>query len=179
LSGSIPSGLRWRDLFSLDLGFNSLTGTLPVDLGENFGSLRSTYLNLNHDTDFGDRHFLCHQYMSHRILFYMFVLKWTPIDLHLDHNQFVGTLPESYINVGNGRLESFAINDNLLTGEVPDNHVLFNKLVMFTMQNNNFNVELRDTCRLTVYQGGENVELKADCDICSCRGDFACQDCSG
>jgi len=40
LSGSIPSGLRWRQLFLLDLGFNELTGTLPLDLGETFGSLR-------------------------------------------------------------------------------------------------------------------------------------------
>ena len=40
LSGSIPSGLRWRQLFLLDLGFNGLTGTLPVELGETFGSLR-------------------------------------------------------------------------------------------------------------------------------------------
>ena len=98
-------------------------------------------------------------------------------DLFLDHNEFVGTLPESYITVGNGRLESLAINDNFLTGQVPDNHVMFNKLVMFTMENNDFNVALRDTCKLDVFEGGEAVEVKADCDICSCDKGVACTNC--
>jgi hypothetical protein len=79
--------------------------------------------------------------------------------------------------VGNGRLEALAINDNLLTGAVPDNHEFFNKLGMFTMENNDFSVALGNTCRLTVFNGGENVEIKADCNICSCTGDFACANC--
>ncbi len=96
--------------------------------------------------------------------------------MFIDNNQFVGSLPESYINVGNGRLESFAVNDNFLTGAVPDNYELFNKLVMYTLQNNNFDGELGNTCRLIVFDGGENVELKADCEICNCR-EIACQNC--
>lgn len=112
----------------------------------------------------------CSWCLSH--VFTMF----TP-DLALDHNQFTGTLPLSYINVGNGRLESFAINDNALTGAIPDDHNLFNKLVQFTLQNNNFNDLNGGTCQLAVFIGGENVELKADCDICNCRAESACNNC--
>ena len=138
LTGTIPSSLRWRNLFYLDLGNNLLTGTLPVDLGEKFVELRH---------------------------------------LHLDHNQFRGTLPLSYINVSNGRLEQFTIDHNQLTGAVPDDHELGNKLVMFTMQENNFSEDLgKGTCRLSVFEGGENVETKADCSICSCGFPF-CSDC--
>lgn len=98
--------------------------------------------------------------------------------LHLDHNNFVGTLPESYITVGNGRLEQLTINDNQLTGAVPDNHEFYWFLVTFNLQNNNFDEWLDGgTCRLTVFTGGENVELNADCDICSCRNSFVCDNC--
>ena len=65
LTGTVPSALRLRRLFLLDLGRNQLTGQLPDDLGEKFVSLRI---------------------------------------LSLSHNKFSGTLPPSYINVGNGRL---------------------------------------------------------------------------
>ena len=48
--------------------------------------------------------------------------------LFLDHNKFDGTLPSSFVTVGNGRLESLAINHNRLTGDVPSNFDLTDKL---------------------------------------------------
>ena len=88
--------------------------------------------------------------------------------LLLDHNSFNGTLPESYINVGNGRLESFHIDHNQLTGQVPGNHDQRDKLVEFTLHNNSFTKLGKDTCKLSVFNGGEMVEFKADEDICDC-----------
>jgi hypothetical protein len=48
--------------------------------------------------------------------------------LHLDHNRFTGTLPTSYIVVGNGRLESLTVDNNQLGGAVPSNFEFLNKL---------------------------------------------------
>jgi hypothetical protein len=89
LTGTIPESLRLRNLIFLDLGRNSLYGTLPYDIGETFVELRN---------------------------------------LHLDFNRLNGTIPESYTAVGNGRLESLTLNNNLLSGWVPDNFELHDKL---------------------------------------------------
>lgn len=138
LTGSIPSNLRWRQLFYLDLGNNQLTGTLPDDLGQTFVTLRH---------------------------------------LFLDNNQFQGTLPESYITVGNGRLEQLTVNNNQLTGAVPSEHTQFNYLNMYLLDGNNFDSMSDKTCRLSVFVGGENVEFKVNCDICICRDELFCQEC--
>jgi hypothetical protein len=97
--------------------------------------------------------------------------------LALNHNQFRGTIPASYTLVGNGRLESFHIDHNQLTGAVPSSYAFSNKLIALTVQENNFNQALdKETCKQSVFDGGEMVELKADCDICSCNSPF-CDEC--
>jgi hypothetical protein len=48
--------------------------------------------------------------------------------LHLDHNQFSGTLPAPYTSVGGNRLESLTVDHNRLGGAVPSSYVLYNKL---------------------------------------------------
>lgn len=79
--------------------------------------------------------------------------------LHLDRNEFRGTLPESYNTVGNNRLESFSINHNQLTGVVPGKRELYNKLVQYNLQSNNFDEMDSDVCRIEI-PFGENVELR-------------------
>jgi hypothetical protein len=54
--------------------------------------------------------------------------------LHLDHNQFNGTIPSSYMSIGNGRLESLSLNHNQLTGWVPDDFTIWNKMSTHTFQ---------------------------------------------
>mmetsp|Transcript_5908 Transcript_5908/g.14555 ORF Transcript_5908/g.14555 Transcript_5908/m.14555 type:complete len:554 (+) Transcript_5908:531-2192(+) len=129
LTGTIPSSLRFRDVWYFDVGRNNLEGQLPEDVGLQFVELRH---------------------------------------LLLDHNYFNGTLPDSYVNVGNGRLESFHIDHNQFTGQVPGNHDQRDKLVEFTLHNNSFTKLGKDTCKLSVFNGGEMVEFKADEDICDC-----------
>lgn len=157
LSGSIPaawkSGEISRPLLYFNVYDNQLTGTIPEAL--RFRSVRYFDVGRNQldgtlPIDLGTR------FVELRHLF-------------LDHNAFNGTLPESYINVGNGRLESLGVDHNRLTGVVPSNHDLRNHLVRFTLQNNSFTRLSKDTCSLSVYNSGEIVEFKADCDICICE----------
>jgi hypothetical protein len=91
--------------------------------------------------------------------------------LHLDHNDFRGSLPEEYNSIGNTRLEAFTINHNRLTGWVPGERELYNKLVQFTLHENEFDGMSSDNCRMEVPYG-EMVEFKADCEICRCDGWF-------
>jgi hypothetical protein len=56
-------------------------------------------------------------------------------NLHLDHNNFNGTLPESYINAGNGRLTQISIEHNQLTGALPGDHEFRNILGKYTILN--------------------------------------------
>jgi hypothetical protein len=51
----------------------------------------------------------------------------------LDHNQFNGTIPASYITVGNGRLEIMSLDHNQLTGWVPDDYTNWNKMSEFLL----------------------------------------------
>jgi len=88
---------------------------------------------------------------------------------HFDHNNFVGTLPLSYNTVGNGRLESFSIDHNSLTGEIQGERDMFNKLVQWTFHSNQFESMDKKNCKMEVPQG-EMVEMKADCSICRCSG---------
>eukprot|EP00934_Nitzschia_sp_Nitz4_P002436 Nitzschia sp. Nitz4//scaffold63_size106090//82851//84457//NITZ4_004407-RA/size106090-augustus-gene-0.165-mRNA-1//-1//CDS//3329556026//2431//frame0 len=166
LTGSIPSALRSisfiREFYYINFSSNQLTGTIPSSLRWR----KLFYLDLGWNqltgtlpVDLGEK------FVSLR-------------HLHLDHNQFTGTLPESYLNVGNGRLEQLSIEDNQLTGAIPDGHEIWNHLVMFTMEDNDFDDFSKKTCNLAVGLGGENVELKADCDLCSCTSEWSCTNCN-
>ena len=53
--------------------------------------------------------------------------------LHIDHNRISGFLPDSVPLMANGRMISLLANHNRLTGPVPDNWTVFNKLVQFNI----------------------------------------------
>lgn len=186
---SAEAGVNWSQLTRLHLSQNQLTGSIPPEWKSGVDEIQNfRYINLSNNKLSG----VIPRNLRWRQLFFLDLghnqLTGTlPVTLgenfirlkhlHLDHNSFSGTLPESYINVGNGRLEQLTINNNQLTGEVPDNHELSNKLVLFNLQNNLFDEGLgKGTCELAVFVGGENVDFKADCDICDCKS-FFCEDC--
>jgi hypothetical protein len=50
MTGTIPSDLRLRQMFYMDLGRNKFRGTLPVSLGENYVRLRHLHLDHNRFT---------------------------------------------------------------------------------------------------------------------------------
>jgi hypothetical protein len=91
--------------------------------------------------------------------------------LHFDHNNFRGELPVEYNAVGNGRLESFSINHNRLSGWLSGEREFYNKLVQFTFHQNRFDGMSPENCRMEVPYG-EMVEFKADCELCVCDGWF-------
>ena len=98
--------------------------------------------------------------------------------LHIDHNRLTDNIPDTIPSMANGRLISFLANNNRLEGYVPDNYIMYNKLVQYTLQNNYFDYLGPDNCFLNVFQGGELVEFKADCNICSCDDIFCNTMCS-
>ena len=65
------------------------------------------------------------------------------------------------------RLEQFLVSDNQFRGVVPSG---WNNRFMQQMelQNNQFTSLGSDTCELIVYDGGELVNFRADCEICDC-----------
>ena len=85
--------------------------------------------------------------------------------LYLDHNDFRGTIPDSYNTVGNGRLESFSIDHNRFTGTVPGERSMYNKLVQYTLHSNQFDRIDSDNCRIEVPQG-ECVEFRYVFTLC-------------
>ncbi|KAG7348625.1 two component regulator [Nitzschia inconspicua] len=161
--GPIPQQLqsdedRFRPLRYLNLYDNRFTGTIPsnlrwrdlqyLDLGRNvlFGTIPS---------DIGDT------FSS---------LRW----FHIDYNRFSGTIPETIPPMANGRLESFLANHNFLTGRVPDNWVMFNRMFQFKMHENNFDSLGEQNCWFNVFTGGNCVEFTADCAVCTCPDDLFC-----
>lgn len=85
---------------------NQMTGTIPANM-----RLRQMYY-----MDLGNNKFsgtlpseLGTEYVRLRHLF-------------LDHNEFTGTVPQSYVVAGDGRIQSLTLNDNKFTGDFPGNH---------------------------------------------------------
>jgi hypothetical protein len=91
--------------------------------------------------------------------------------LYLDHNEFTGPIPESYALAGDSRIIDLFLSDNMLTGGVPSGWVDGNvELNAVTVQNNYLTEAIgMNLCKLSVIEGGEMVELSADCEICSCK----------
>lgn len=163
LSGSIPqqlqsSGNQTRPLRYVNLHSNSLSGTIPSKL--NLGQV--TYFDAGRNQltgtipdDLGTDFIRLRQ-------------------LLLDHNSLRGTIPTTIPTVGNGRLEVLEVNNNALSGSVPDNFSVFDKLVQVRLDNNNFDSLGPQNCILSLFSdfGGELIEFKADCAICSCNDIF-------
>ena len=94
--------------------------------------------------------------------------------VYLNNNNFNGTIPISFPEMGNKKLIQLHLNDNDLSGEVPAdwwNGRSYQKFLLeLRLENNNFSGELSEAlCSQDVRTGyGEMVEVNADCDICSC-----------
>eukprot|EP00978_Attheya_sp_CCMP212_P018408 scaffold50361_cov52-Attheya_sp.AAC.1 len=87
--------------------------------------------------------------------------------LYLDHNQFRGTIPPTYGDLGGNKLQEFWVNHNNLVGYVPTS---FSEIWALTIktQGNNLTI-MHDICWKGVMPGrGNLLELGADCGRCSC-----------
>ena len=80
MTGVIPSNLRWRQLFLLDLGRNQFTGTLPFDFADK--AVRLRLLHVDHNQFTGEVPSIYSQTGSGRVVSYA-----------IDNNRFTGTPP--------------------------------------------------------------------------------------
>ncbi|KAG7348637.1 two component regulator [Nitzschia inconspicua] len=188
LTGTLSSGIgNWNRLTTLHLSHNRISGPIPEELRSRVDPRPLQYLNLYNNQLTGT----IPSSLRLRQLWYLDLGKnnlegtlpadlgetfFSLIALHLDHNRFNGTVPESYMTVGNGRLESLYLDNNQLTGTVPDSFQLWNNIYSYTLHNNSFSSIGKNTCRLSVFDRGEMVEFTADCDVCSCSN--FCTHCS-
>ncbi|KAG7337961.1 two component regulator [Nitzschia inconspicua] len=188
LTGTLSSGIgNWNRLTTLHLSHNRISGPIPEELRSRVDPRPLQYLNLYSNQLTGT----IPSSLRLRQLWYLDLGKnnlegtlpadlgetfFSLIALHLDHNRFNGTVPESYMTVGNGRLESLYLDNNQLTGTVPDSFQLWNNIYSYTLHNNSFSGIGKNTCRLSVFDRGEMVEFTADCDVCSCSN--FCTHCS-
>jgi len=96
--------------------------------------------------------------------------------VYLDHNSFIGPIPPFYANLGKGRLRQLNLNDNMLTGEVPWGWEPRDQLTNLNVVNNNVTVPIDERlCEMSVFELGVMVEMRVDCDICTC--DSLCHTC--
>jgi hypothetical protein len=90
--------------------------------------------------------------------------------LYLNNNQLTGSMPQYFPSIGMERLETFAINDNQLTGsfEFLMNYTYNSFLTDLRIQRNSFTGISEDVCGLSIFTGGQMVNLEADCSACTC-----------
>jgi hypothetical protein len=144
--GSIPSNLSWLKMVYLDMGHNSLTGTIPSDWVD--GSNTTTMIHLRT------------LYLDHNQLNGSLPDMWYNFgngqieQIVINDNLFTGTIPSSKSTAGNPNAawDSFG---NLTTLEI---------------QNNAFTRFDKDLCRRSIYTGdGALAILHTDCGICDCN----------
>jgi hypothetical protein len=99
--------------------------------------------------------------------------------LYLDHNLLTGSLPSNLGTIGNGRLNVLTINDNALTGTMPLFNSSINFLNRLEIHRNNFTAMDQFMCAQIVYNGGELVQMRADCVICPCSFYCGADQCYG
>ncbi|KAL3941682.1 MAG: hypothetical protein SGBAC_003995 [Bacillariaceae sp.] len=116
LSGSIPpemaSGRRIRQIRHFNVHGNQMSGVIPNNM-----RLRQMYwMDLGHNRFSGTLpRDLGTGYVRLRHLF-------------LDHNSFLGTVPESYVVAGQERISTLYLNSNKLSGVFPGNDTLFRRM---------------------------------------------------
>jgi len=185
LTGTISNNIgNWWNITHLHLSHNELSGSIPVTFKSGTIIRPIKYLNL-----YSNRLTGIIPDMRFRKLVYADLgrnqltgtlpddigLKWVELrHLHLDHNEFSGTIPWTYTTVGNGRVESLSFNHNKLKGWVPG-YYQHHKLLELNLQNNAFTGVEYSTCEQSVFHSGEMVEFTADCDVCIC--DPFCEKC--
>lgn len=166
LSGSIPHTMRTtfnvtRLYRYINLYSNSFSGPFP----EGLGWQNVVYLDLGRNNFSGTLPQDLDTFVSLR-------------HLHLDHNLFNGTIPDSLPTAGSDRLKQLSLDHNELDGEFPGEWAYSWHLTALTLHNNTLSSPVpTDVCAMSVMQGGGLVEMKADCEICSCGEPF-CQECS-
>ena len=73
-------------------------------------------------------------------------------------------------------MKQMYLNDNNLEGKVPENWDPLDQLTNMAFHNNKLTVPVSDTvCDMSVFEQGVMVEMRTDCDICTC--DFLCEMC--
>jgi hypothetical protein len=111
LSGTIPAKISGLDLFSLDLSFNRLSGSIP--------RTKAGRINLEHNELSGD----------------IEGLTYNPADIiNVRNNKLTGTLPPHILD---GHAQ-FLANDNMLSGTIPEDLLLSNNLALLSLSNNQF-----------------------------------------
>jgi hypothetical protein len=95
--------------------------------------------------------------------------------VHMDHNIFSGSIPDTFRELGHGRLRQLYLNDCQFSGKFPENWLFPKFLNNIDLSNNRFKNNLDAMCLMSVFENGELVELRADCPICNC--DRLCRTC--
>lgn len=144
-------------LETIALNNNQLTGTIPT----NWNLRQLFYLDLGHNQLSGS---LPSDWSEGRAAFIRLRV------LYLDHNNLSGSVPSSLGLIGNGRITLLSLQNNALTGEFPGFPLHNNLLNVLEIHNNQFSsMDKHDICNQIVFNYGELVMLRADCDICRCK----------
>lgn len=104
--------------------------------------------------------------------------------LYIDYNNMEGGIPTTYSTVDMPDLVSLHLNDNSLTGAVPEIWIDWRAkdgaipaINTIDVENNLLTERIEDeVCQLSVFRRGQMVELSADCDVCRCY-DLCDRDC--
>ncbi|KAJ9158589.1 hypothetical protein P3X46_024154 [Hevea brasiliensis] len=141
IGGRLPPWLSMLvSLSHLDIGFNQITGTIPMEIGS-LSRLQRLYLDSVIPSSLDNSHTLLFLMLSHNNLNgtipkQLFATQSMLVSLALDQNHLVGSLP---LEIGNSfNLNELDISQNLLSGEIPIDIGRCNSLLTLYMHHNNF-----------------------------------------
>ena len=150
-SGEIPGYFfRYPDMVYWDVGFNKFSGTIPDDIPEKMPGLQVMFGENNQ--------------FSGTLPDNLGSLDLK--NVHLDDNDFVGTIPSTFGTPPN--LEQLFLHGNKFTGTIPETLANPEKLVDVRLHYNNLKGEVANSICENMYQGKLQI-FSVDCEHVTCE----------
>jgi hypothetical protein len=150
-SGEVPGYFfRYPDMVYWDVGFNRFTGTIPNDIPENMPGLQVMFGENNR--------------FSGTLPNNLGTLDLKSV--HLDDNDFVGTIPPSFGTPPN--LESLLLHGNSFTGTIPETLANPEKMVDVRLHYNSLEGEVANSICENMYNGKLEI-FSIDCATVACE----------
>ena len=131
-TGTLPNNLKLGNIFYLDIGRNYISGSIPDDIGTDYGELK--YLHIDHNRLTGSIPNTIPLMANGRMISFL-----------ADHNKLSGTVPDNWIMFN--KLVQYTIQGTSSKLILPNQSKIFQKKFQFSLSSKLFILSLTTSMR--------------------------------